>query len=148
MTSVISASDELRIRQMARELGYKDTPLRTRETHRTKGTHQIELAFSVRGKTEYFYISRSVGIGKGELQLVMHPTFATKHAEAILHLNNVRSADKSKFSGKSIKSTQYTNLEQAPNTTSRVGHAWRLPLNDGLAALSSLLTLAVTLIQA
>lgn len=134
-TLFITANVERKIIATAMSNGYSVTPSMGKSPHR----HEIELRKGLGSKSKWVYISRSVGVSKGQLKVVISSrTFKNKN-DNLLALDGVIAYLNVQSSGQIFKSSNYQGFENK-GTLGRGehwGYGYQLPLNDGLRALSS-----------
>ena len=131
---VIDAYLERQVRALGNECGFTDTPLKS------QGTHQIELQFNRDGRTEYAYISRTVGISKDQFQIVLRPEVSEKLKDALAGISEVTQKMNAKNkTNPEIQSSQYKGFKNKKSSGGEHrGHAYRLPSDDGLKSLEQL----------
>jgi hypothetical protein len=129
----ISRDIEKQIRNMARTVGFEDTPLSS------SGTHNIELRLKKGIVDEYVYIARFTGITKNELQIVVRPNLDDSYASEFISIPNVHSAQKDLGNGKPVQGTQYPGFKKNLASGNYRGRAWRLPINGSLDELKKFL---------
>ena len=136
-TQFMDALMERKIVALANTNGYSNTPSEGKSAHRK----EIELEIGFAGESDYIYISRSVGLSIGELQVVISPRLFSRKGSDLASLEGVRPAENRKSKQQVLHSSNYRGFQNkgVNGKGEHWGFGYRILANDGLTALANFL---------